>query len=78
MHPDHDVSEGDKLIKKIYDALRAGPKWESTALIITFDEHGGFFDHVPPPTNIPNPDGLNSTNPAFDFTREGVRVPMSK
>jgi len=76
MHPDHDVSEGDKLIKKIYDALRAGPKWESTALIITFDEHGGFFDHVPPPTNIPNPDGLNSTNPSFDFTREGVRVPM--
>ena len=36
---------------------------------------GGFYDHVPPPTGVPNPDGLNSTDDPFDFTRLGVRVP---
>ncbi len=44
---------------------------EKTALIITYDEHGGFFDHVSPPTGVPNPDGLNSTDDPFDFTRLG-------
>lgn len=36
---------------------------------------GGFYDHVVPPTNVPNPDGLNATDDPFDFTRLGVRVP---
>ncbi|CAE7356411.1 NPC1, partial [Symbiodinium microadriaticum] len=74
-HPDHDVSEGEQLMKDIYEALRASPIWESSVLLITYDEHGGFFDHVPPPENIPNPDGLNATDDPFDFTRLGVRVP---
>jgi len=74
-HPDHDVSEGDRLIKTIYEAVRAGPKWNSTALIITWDEHGGFYDHVAPPMNVPSPDGIDSTDDPFDFTRLGVRVP---
>ena len=44
--------------------------------IITFDEHGGFYDHVPPPMNVPNPDGLYATDPVlFKFDRLGVRVP---
>jgi hypothetical protein len=71
-HPDHDVSIGDQLIKSVYDAVRASPLWNKTALIITYDEHGGFFDHVPPPMNVPNPDGLNSTDDPFDFTRLGT------
>lgn len=75
-HPDHDASAGDRLIKDIYEAIRAGPAWNKTAFIITYDEHGGFFDHVPPPTGVPNPDGLNSTDDPFDFTRLGVRVPF--
>ena len=70
-HPDHDVSIGDQLIKDVYDAVRASPLWNKTALIITYDEHGGFFDHVPPPMNVPNPDGINSTDDPFDFTRLG-------
>lgn len=74
-HPTHDVSAGDRLFKQIYEALRASPQWNQTALLITYDEHGGFFDHVPTPLNIPNPDGLVSTDPAFDFTRSGVRIP---
>mmetsp|Transcript_24778 Transcript_24778/g.46596 ORF Transcript_24778/g.46596 Transcript_24778/m.46596 type:complete len:504 (-) Transcript_24778:32-1543(-) len=73
-HPDHDVSAGDDLIRRIYNAVRASPLWEKTALVITYDEHGGFFDHVPPPS-APNPDGLNSTDDPFDFTRLGVRIP---
>jgi phospholipase C len=74
-HPDHDVSLGDALIKEIYEALRASPIWNEAALLITYDEHGGFFDHVVPPTNVPNPDGINSVDDPFDFTRLGVRVP---
>ena len=74
-HPDHDVSLGEKLIKNVYEALRSSPLWNETALIITYDEHGGFYDHVVPPMNVPNPDGRNSTEDPFDFTRLGVRIP---
>jgi len=76
-HPDHDVGEGDRLFKSVYEALRNGPLWNSTLFIITYDEHGGFFDHVPPPTDCPNPDGkiAYDVDPPFDFTRLGVRVP---
>eukprot|EP01101_Sappina_pedata_P006837 TRINITY_DN349_c0_g1_i1.p1 TRINITY_DN349_c0_g1~~TRINITY_DN349_c0_g1_i1.p1 ORF type:complete len:499 (-),score=173.56 TRINITY_DN349_c0_g1_i1:48-1403(-) len=75
-HPSHDVAEGEELMAKIYHILRHGPQWNETALLITYDEHGGFFDHVPTPsTDIPNPDGLNSESPPFNFTQLGVRVP---
>jgi hypothetical protein len=43
--------------------------------VVLYDEHGGFYDKVSPPTGVPNPDGKVSQNPAFDFTRLGVRVP---
>ena len=72
-HPDHDVSLGQQLMKDVYEAVRASPDWESTLLIITYDEHGGFYDHYPTPRNVPNPDGIVS--PTFDFTRLGPRVP---
>ena len=75
MHPDHDVSLGEELVKQIYENLRASPIWEESVFMITYDEHGGFFDHVHPPTNVPNPDGKNSTDDPFDFTRLGVRIP---
>jgi phospholipase C len=75
-HPDHDVGQGEQLVKDVYEALRASSIWEESLLVITYDEHGGFFDHVAPPyINVPNPDGLNSTDDPFDFTRLGVRVP---
>ena len=60
-------------MKDVYEAVRASPDWESTLLIITYDEHGGFYDHYPTPRNVPNPDGIVS--PTFDFTRLGPRVP---
>ena len=40
-------------MKDIYEALRAGPAWNDTLFIITMDEHGGFWDHVPPPAAPP-------------------------
>ena len=51
-----DVRQGELLVKQVYEALRASPAWEKTALIITYDEHGGFWDHVPPPQDgVPPP-----------------------
>ncbi|OWM65502.1 hypothetical protein CDL15_Pgr009092 [Punica granatum] len=76
-HPSHDVANGQKLVKEVYEALRASPQWNQTLLIITYDEHGGFYDHVKTPfRDVPNPDG--NTGPApyfFKFDRLGVRVP---
>ena len=73
-HPDHDVHEGETLILDVYNAIRNGPLWESTILLIVYDEHGGLYDHVPPPAAV-NPDGKMCIDPPFDFTRLGVRVP---
>jgi len=74
-HPDALVSEGEKLYKEIYELLRNSPFWEKLAFIITYDEHGGFYDHVPPPQEgVPNPDGLKARN-KFDFDRLGIRIP---
>jgi phospholipase C len=78
-HPDHDVNEGEVFIASIYNAIRQNPDlWKSTALLVTYDEHGGIHDHVPPPACTP--DGfhasLDDTNGvAFAFDRLGVRVP---
>jgi phospholipase C len=74
-HPNHEVSQGESFLKDLYEAIRASPQWNTTALIITYDEHGGFYDHVPTPLNIPNPDGIVSTDPPFDFKRSGIRIP---
>ncbi|XAR50342.1 hypothetical protein NMG60_11004636, partial [Bertholletia excelsa] len=76
-HPSHDVANGQKLVKEVYEALRAGPQWNETLLVITYDEHGGFYDHVQTPfKNVPNPDGNTGPAPSFfKFDRLGVRVP---
>jgi phospholipase C len=74
-HPPHDVKLGEYLIAEVYDALRSSKYWEKSLLLVLYDEHGGFFDRVPPPNNVPNPDGKIAVDPPFDFTRLGVRVP---
>jgi phospholipase C len=48
-HPPSDLRAGQKLILQLVDALFQSPAWEQTLLVITYDEHGGFFDHVAPP-----------------------------
>lgn len=76
-HPDHDVSLGEQYYKDIYEALRASPQWNETLFIITFDEHGGFYDHVSPPMNVPAPgDDIPSFPDAgVQFDRLGIRIP---
>ncbi|KAJ6358680.1 hypothetical protein OIU76_000409 [Salix suchowensis] len=76
-HPSHDVANGQKFVKEVYEALRASPQWNETLLVITYDEHGGFYDHVKTPyVNVPNPDGNTGPAPSFfKFDRLGVRVP---
>mgnify|MGYP001560294631 FL=1 len=76
-HPDHDVRAGEQYYKDIYEALRASPQWNETLFIVTYDEHGGFFDHVAPRNGIPSPgDGETSyPDPNFTFTRGGIRIP---
>ena len=74
-HPPHNVKFGEYLIAEVYDALRASPYWEKSMLVVLYDEHGGFYDRMPPPDQMPNPDGKVAVDPPFDFTRLGVRVP---
>lgn len=76
-HPSHDMALGQKFVKEVYEILRASPQWKEMALLITYDEHGGFYDHVPTPVEgVPNPDGIIGPDPwYFRFDRLGVRVP---
>jgi phospholipase C len=73
-HPNYDVAMGEQLIHDVYRALRDGPGWNQTLLIVTYDEHGGCYDHVPPPTGAIPPD-RSVGEYGFDFARFGVRVP---
>jgi phospholipase C len=77
MHPLNDIRKGDVLVKEIYETLRNSNYWQDTMLIITFDEHGGFCDHVPPPEAVPTGDDDEYANKAnnFTFNLYGVRVP---
>jgi phospholipase C len=77
-HPLGDVTRGEALIKQTYEAIRNSPAWNSSLLIITWDEHGGFYDHVAPPAAVPPGDiGLDShhNQHGFTFAQYGPRVP---
>jgi phospholipase C len=74
-HPVSNLAVGEKLIYDTYSALRSNQAvWEKSLLIITYDEHGGNYDHVPPATGATPPDNIIGPS-GFDFTRFGVRVP---
>ena len=78
---DSSVTLGEALIWEVYEAVRtsactAGNNALNTLLIITFDEHGGTYDHVPPPAAVPPGLAGNPAQDGFDFARLGVRVPM--
>jgi len=79
-HASGTVSAGDALINWVYQQIRTAPLWPRSALLILYDEHGGFFDHVPPPVcAAPGDDDRNHSRAAAPqqctFTRLGVRVP---
>jgi hypothetical protein len=66
------VSGAQRLIADVYNAIRRNERlWESTLLVIVYDEHGGFYDHVSPPAAVP-PDEHRDE---YSFDRLGVRVP---
>jgi phospholipase C len=81
------IAEGEAFAAKVIDAVMSGPKWSSTVLIWTYDEHGGYYDHVPPPAAVPPGDvGPDTINPLWPFTpldsydgfgRYGIRVPCA-
>lgn len=72
-HPGADPTVGEIALNEIYDAIRNSPQWKETLFIITFDEHGGVFDHAPPPYAV-NP-WPNDVNDGFHYDMMGVRVP---
>jgi phospholipase C len=78
-HPPASPQGGQRFVARVVDALTKSPAWSSSALFITYDEHGGLFDHVPPPDACP-PDDLPAKLAAGDapggFDRYGIRVPM--
>jgi phospholipase C len=65
-HPPSDLRAGQDLVLRVFHALRTSSAWERTLLVITYDEHGGFYDHVSPPAT-------EDDDP--EFLRLGVRVP---
>ena len=72
-HPGNDLIPGERTLRDIFEALQASPAWEKTLLVITFDEHGGIADHVPPPYAVKP--YTNDSVEGFDFDIMGVRVP---
>jgi phospholipase C len=73
-HPPYYVALGEQLIYDVYQTVRNAPGWPQTLLVITYDQHGGCYDHVPPPWGAVPPDDSKGQF-GFDFTRYGVRVP---
>jgi phospholipase C len=76
------IAEGEAFAAKVINAVMAGPAWDRTLLVWTYDEHGGYYDHVPPPAAVP-PDNIPPAVPpgqgsAYDgFARYGFRVPCA-
>jgi phospholipase C len=82
-----DIQAGERFIAQVVNALTHSRQWHKTALFITWDEHGGYYDHVPPPraiapdniAPITDPSALSNPNVPLapgDYTRYGFRVPL--
>jgi phospholipase C len=78
-HPPTNIQVGQAFVASIVNAVMTSPKWPSTVMFITYDEHGGYFDHVPPPPACP-PDAiapmLNPGDEPGGFDNYGIRVPF--
>jgi len=82
-HPPANIQQGEQFAAQVTEAVLNSPNWPQTVLFITYDEHGGFYDHVPPPPACP-PDDIEPTlvpsDPESDFParfdRYGFRVPL--
>jgi phospholipase C len=67
-HPCNDIRKGERQLKDIYEAVRAGPKWSKTLLLVVYDDYGGAYDHVIPPAEWRTVDHMGKP-------REGKAVP---
>src|SRR5437588_4214284 len=78
-HPPSDIQLGQSFTHDVIQALVQSPDWPTSAMFLTYDEHGGFADHVPPP-RAPKPDGIKPMLQKGDykasFDRYGFRVPV--
>jgi phospholipase C len=75
-HPPHNICRGETFLADVYQAIRKSPYRDRILLLVTFDEHGGCYDHVPPPTGAAPPEPWPvSRDGQFKFDRFGVRVP---
>jgi phospholipase C len=82
-HPFADVRVGDKFLSDVFHAVRSSPQWPRTVLVITYDEWGGFFDHVVPPKVLDDTDpatvdhrcGVDGCGGPPDYRQLGFRVP---
>jgi phospholipase C len=75
-HPPHNICRGEQFLADVYQSVRDSPYRDTILLVITFDEHGGCYDHVPPRDGAAAPDpSPQSRDGRFNFSRFGVRVP---
>jgi len=74
-----DIQVGEEFVAQVVHALMKAPTWSKTALFITYDEHGGYYDHVPPPAAI-EPDSIQPILTPYEipgaYNRYGIRVPQ--
>jgi phospholipase C len=76
-----DIHRGQLFLSRVVQAVRSAPTWDKTLMLITYDEHGGFYDHVPPPGTPKGPDEWKGRVPALHPSPDpptnfmGVRVP---
>jgi phospholipase C len=75
-HAPSNVFAGDQFLLRLVRTVTNSPQWESTALFITFDENGGFYDHVPPPKACDPATDDGDQRSDYQFDRYGFRVPL--
>jgi phospholipase C len=78
-HPQNPIDKGAQYTESLVQALMNSPSWANSVFFITYDEGGGFYDHVPP-VSMPSPDGIKPylapSDPSGDFDTTGFRVPL--
>lgn len=76
-HPPHDIRPGEQFLARIYNILQACPYRDQILFVVLFDEHGGTYDHVVPPSGAqpPSPDPVATDGSGFTYSRFGVRIP---
>jgi phospholipase C len=73
-HPKGSVLVAEQFVARVHNALKDGPQWQRMVFVLNFDEHGGFFDHVPPPA-CRDDTVQTGPGPFPDLKRLGFRVP---